>query len=245
MEIPSSTRHTVSVQDKISEINIGIRFARSFRVLDMSGEIIDNILTDPDSPFDVDYFPKFKEGTLREKILLNNKGDKITLTSDDFVFTLNINKDFDNKNKFITNEFFRYLYKLFDMFSIENISRVGILFNCNLDKNDDQINQLVKNITNDSVQVAQSFNLAFSQKKKADIGFLKSGVGDYVNTIYILERENNTEETSEDLLFKFDYQKYYIPNLTSLKSGKIEEQFKDATASLDTSYVKWINKYDE
>ena len=55
----------------ITNITIGIRYARSFRILDVAGEVIDDILYSSDSPFGVKFFPKITEDINRERILYN------------------------------------------------------------------------------------------------------------------------------------------------------------------------------
>lgn len=224
---------------KIVGIALGVRFSRSFRIPDMSGEIIDNILRDSRSPFDTEFFPNYRESSTREKILLNKNGDSIKITPDDFIFSLKINEDFEKKYVFTKEKFIEYVIYLFDQFAIEDISRVGILFYCNL-SNSSKFSEAIKTITNQNIQSIKSFDLTFARKVKTEEGLLKKGVKDYINIIYSLSRN----EDDESIEFKYDYQKYFLPTVTKLKDTKLEYHFEKSFKSFESEYAKWIKDYD-
>jgi len=49
------------LKNNIIGLTVGIRFNRSFRIPDVSGDIIDNILYSDKSPFGTKFFPKVQE----------------------------------------------------------------------------------------------------------------------------------------------------------------------------------------
>lgn len=229
-----------SLEQKITGITLGIRFSRSFRISDVSGEVIDNILRDPLSPFDTKYFPKFDEGSLREKILYNKKGDSIKITPDDFIFTLKIEEDFEKKYKFISNEFIPYVTFLFNLFEIDELNRIGILYTIKLSK-PKALDKIIQTLTNESLDSSHNFNLEFTRKIKTVEGRLTKGVKDYINIIYSFEKDS--EEKVID--FRYDYQKLYSPFLSNLKDGKLDDLLSKSRESLNVEYEKWIKNYEE
>lgn len=231
---------TTPLAQKITEITLGIRFSRAFRISDVSGEIIDNILRDPLSPFDTKYFPKFDEGSLREKILFNKKGDSIKITPDDFILTLKIEDDFEKNYKFISDRFIPYANFLFNLFEIDELNRIGILYTIELAK-PKALDKTIQTLTNESLTSSHNFNLEFTRKIKTVEGRFKKGVKDYVNIIYTFRKD--PEEKAVD--FRYDYQKFYSPYLSNLKDGKIDELLSESRKNLEAEYDKWIKKYEE
>ena len=55
------------MKDKIKKIVIGIRYRRSFRVPNIVGEIVDQVLHDDDSPFKSNFLMKLAKWELGDK----------------------------------------------------------------------------------------------------------------------------------------------------------------------------------
>lgn len=50
-----------NLKDNIIGLTLGIRYNRSFRIPDISGDMIDNILYNEKSPFGEEFFPRMQE----------------------------------------------------------------------------------------------------------------------------------------------------------------------------------------
>ncbi len=226
--------------DKITGITIGIRFSKLFRIADISGEIIDDVLNNPKSPFDTDFFPKLNETMSKEKTLINEYGEYLKITPSDIILSLRVDEKatFEQRKKFISENVFSYFDDLFDNYSIEGINRVGFLFYNTL-KSGNKEKNVVSEITNNSIEDVNSFDFRFSHKKKTMEGILKSGVKDYVNIIYSFSKEKEGR-----LLFDFDFQKFFVPELDKLKEAKMGDIFSKSIDTFENDYQKWIIQYD-
>ena len=228
------------IKKTVVGVTIGIRFMRTFRLPDMSGEIIDNILNDDNSPFDKKFFPRVNETVAKVKTLFNENGENLKISTDDFILSLKVDENFDEKITFLKDKVLNYFNSIFDLFTIENIQRIGVMFYCNL-PNPKKLNDTVKTITNHSVSDMQTFDLTFSQKKQTMDGILKKGVDDYINIIYTI-----TKDKSNDLLgYNFDFQRFFSPDIMKLKDAKLDNHLDSAVKALEETYQSWIKDYDE
>src|SRR5258708_23285392 len=100
----------MNLKEKIVAVTIGIRYARSFRLQDVSGEIIDRVLHDEKSPFSQkSMFDTIEETNTREKKLINSKTDQyLRFNTDDLIFSLSISDDFESKLALIKDKIFPY-----------------------------------------------------------------------------------------------------------------------------------------
>ena len=86
-----------NLEQKIIGITFGIRFNRSFRVPEISGEIIDDILYSNKTPFGTKFFPRIQE-TRREKVLVNDETTEyLRINTDDLILGLEVKDDFEEK----------------------------------------------------------------------------------------------------------------------------------------------------
>lgn len=227
------------LKNKITGISLGIRFIRTFRISDISGDIIDNILHSKKSPFDIDYFPRIKENTSREKILLNDETNEyLRINTDDLILSISVDDDLDKKIKFIKEKVIPY-YKetLFRKYEIENIKRIGIIFHHKLEKFN-AINKLVKELTSDKIDEVNNVNLSFSKKLPTHEGLIEKDTNNFKNTIYTFEQQK------DDILFNFDYQYYYEPALQDLRNTDIDQITELPFKYLEEKvYNNWLNKY--
>src|SRR3989344_7619163 len=112
------------MEDKIIGFILGIKFERSFRIPDISGEMVDNVLRDDNSPFNFSFFPKIQEPR-KEKILFNPKtSDYLRINSDDIILGISVEKNFTHRYQWLQNDVLNYFKEvLFKKYEIKNIMR--------------------------------------------------------------------------------------------------------------------------
>ena len=94
----------MDLKQKIVGITFGIRFNRSFRVPEISGEMIDDILYSNKTPFGTEFFPKIQE-TAREKVLFNNKTNEyLRINTDDIILGVEIKDNFEEKFNWLKDQ---------------------------------------------------------------------------------------------------------------------------------------------
>lgn len=174
-----------NLQNNIIGITIGIRFTRSFRIPDISGNIIDNILYSEKTPFGTKFFPKVQENSNREKTLYNPKtSEYLRINTDDLILGIEIDNDFQKKFDWLKTDVLNYFKEtLFKEYKIQNIRRVGIIFSHKISKNK-KLNEAVSLITDKSIDDVDNVSISFSKKLVATEALYRNGVNDYKNTIY-------------------------------------------------------------
>lgn len=221
-------------------ITIGIRYSRSFRIPDISGDIIDHILYSPDTPFGTEFFSNVQENSNREKTLFNKKtSDYLRINTDDLILAFGISDDFDKKFKWLREEVVPYLANdLFRIYKIENIKRFGIIFTHKLQKNE-KLTKAIASFTNNNVTEADNISLSFSKKGATTEALFRKNVNDYKNRIY------NFHEYNEAIQADLDYQYYYEPIIEDLRECCIEKVLDEAGIFLENDFYNWLNKYEE
>ena len=227
-----------NLQDKIVGITIGIRFARSFRIPDISGSIIDNILYGGKTPFGTKVFSQVQEDPSGEKILIHPKTKEyLRINTDDVILGISTEKNFEEKFSWLKNDVLGYFKdELFRLYKINNIKRIGIIFHHKIQKNG-KLKKAVSLITDEGLKDADNINISFSEKLSAIEAF-RSGVNDYRNTIY------NFEEAEEGIHTSLDYQYYYVPAVEDLRECFSEKVVDNAKTFLEKNYYSWLSKYD-
>ena len=228
-----------NLQKNIIGITIGIRFARSFRIPDISGNIIDNILYGEKTPFGTKFFPKVQENSNREKTLYNPKtSEYLRINTDDLILGIEIDDDFQKKFDWLKSDVLNYFKDtLFREYKIKNIRRVGIIFSHKISKNK-KLNEAVSLITEKTLDDVDNVNISFSKKLVATEALYRKDVSDYKNTIY------NFDEMKEAIYSALDYQYYYEPAIEDLRDCFVDKIFDDAKSFLENNYYKWLSKYE-
>lgn len=228
------------MKDKIIGITVGIRFSKSFRIPDVSGQIIDDILYNEDSPFDAEYFPRVQETSNRERTLYNPRtSDYLRINTDDLIMGVRVDNNFDQKYKWIKEDVFKYLKeRLFTKFGIKNIQRIGVIFTHKIEKNR-KLGDSINLLTADNIKGVENINISFSKKNSAQEALFRKGVNDYRNAIY------NFSEMEDGLLVGLDFQYYYLPIIEDLRECFSEKVFEDALSFLETNFYTWINSYEK
>ncbi len=225
---------------KIIGITVGIRFARSFRIPDISGRIIDNILYGDKTPFGTDFFPKVQENSNREKTLYNPEtSEYLRINTDDLILGITVNDDFDKKFDWIKNDVLKYFQDvLFREYEIRNIKRLGIIFSHKILKNQ-KLDEAVSLITDNSIENTDNISISFSKKLSTVEALYRKNVNDYRNTIY------NFDEMKEAVYSTLDYQYYYDPIVEDLRNCFIEKILDDAKKFLKNDFHNWLIKYEK
>ncbi len=229
-----------NLKKNIIGITIGIRYGRSFRVPDISGDIIDHILYSEDTPFGTGFFPNVQENSNREKTLFNKEtSEYLRINSDDFILAIEINNDFDKKFKWLKKEVIPYFANhLFKNYKIKNIKRFGIIFSHKIQKNK-KLTNTIETFTNNEITDADNVSISFSKKAATTESLFRKGVNDYKNRIY------NFQEFNESIQVDLDYQYYYEPIIEDLRECFIDKILDEANTFLENNFYKWIDEYEE
>jgi hypothetical protein len=224
----------MDLKEKIVGITFGIRFNRSFRVPEISGEMIDDILYGNKTPFGTEFFPKVQE-TAREKTLFNNKTNEyLRINTDDIILGIEIKDDFEKKFEWLKTDVLNYFKDiLFKNYGLKNIRRVGIVFSHKVEK-DPNLDSAIKVLTKDKIDAVDNVNISFSKKLPATDALIRKDVNDYKNTIY------NITEMDSAILAELDYQYYYNPPIEDLRECFIDKILADAKTFLEGSYYNWL-----
>ncbi len=224
-------------------ITLGIRYAKSFRIPDIAGEIVDSILYGRNSPFDPKVFPRIQENSARERTLYNPETTEyFRINTDDIIIGLTVDNDFDKKVSWFIDKIFPYLKNdIFPKYEIKNIKRIGIIFDHKISKQK-EIEEAISVLTKKNLYEVDNVNISFSKKTASSEALYRKGVGDYKNVIYSFFEEN------EALLARLDYQYYYKPVVEDLRDCFGERVLNDAQGFLIGTYHKWImdkNSHEE
>jgi len=228
------------LKNNIIGLTVGIRFNRSFRIPDVSGDIIDNVLYSDKSPFGTKFFPKVQENSNREKTLFNPQSSEyLRINTDDVIFGIAVDNDFDKKFNWLKNNVLPYFQnELFRTYEIKNIRRLGIIFSHKISKNK-KLTEAVSSFTENEITDADNINVSFSKKDPATEALFRKGVNDYKNRIY------NFQELKEAVYADLDYQYYYEPAIEDLRECFIDKILDDAKSFLENNFYKWLNKYED
>jgi hypothetical protein len=218
------------------KISVGIRHRRSFRVPEIAGSIIDSIIRDDASPF-------FKIYTRTDAILDERRENKGRILRDDNNLNslsididsviLNIaTEDLEQTIKKVNDVFLPYVLKnVYKKFDIDNINRIGVVFEYNIVGNP---NFLIQKLTGNIIENVQIFESQFSSKEKDLKSLVMKDLLDYKNYIIAIAVDE------ENFLSKFDYQFYFLPEIKSVFDIDFEGFFKESTEKLEEKFLKWI-----
>lgn len=228
-----------NLKNNVIGLTLGIRFNRSFRIPDISGDIIDNVLYGNKTPFGQDFFPKVQENSNREKTLYNPKtSEYLRINTDDVILGIEIKDNFDDKFDWLKNDVLDYFKNtLFLEYKIENIRRLGIIFSHKISKTK-KMCEAISVLTGNAVPEADNISVSFSKKDTAIQGFIKKGVSDFKNQIY------NIQELKEAIYADLDYQYYYEPAIEDLRECFADKVLDDAKFFLESNFYAWLNKYE-
>lgn len=229
-----------TLKNNIIAITIGIRYNRSFRIPDISGDIIDNILYSNKTPFSTKFFPNFQENSNLEKTIFNrDTSEYLRINTDDLILAVKVDNDFDNKFNWLRNSVLPYFSnELFKNYKIQNIRRFGVIFSHKIERNN-KLSDIVTTMTENNVCDADNVSISFSKKAPSTDALFRKGVNDYTNRIY------NFQELKESVHADLDYQYYYEPAIEDLRECFAEKIMDSANIFLTDKYYNWLNKYEK
>ena len=222
------------MKDKIKKITIGIRYRRSFRVPNIIGDIIDQILHDNESPFKSGFFNEIGEIGTRGQILIGKDGNTLSVDFDSIILTLS-NENLDNTLSQIKEVFYPYIMKLLENNNIHNFNRIGIIFDHQLDESK-MIDKIVSNLSFFDIESPDNLQLRFSKKLSDAMSDIKKDLVDYYNTIFIYQKN------LDGLNIKLDYQVYFNPEISSINDVAFNSFVDSAVGYLTNKFYKWSNE---
>lgn len=228
-----------NLQDNIIGITIGIKFNRSFRMSDISGDIIDNILYSDKTPFGTDFFPKVQTSNSERTLFNPETSEYLRVNTDDIILGVVVDNNFKKTMKWLNQDVVSNYFGeiLFRKYAIKNIRRIGIVFSHKISKNKKLVDA-VSLITENSLADVNDINISFSKKIGSIEALYRKDVNDYKNTIY------NFQDIKEAINCSLDYQYYFDPVIEDLRDCFIDKIFDDSRNFLEKNYYQWLLKYD-
>lgn len=215
--------------NNITDITIGIRFNRSFKIKDILGAITDQLVYNEESPLN-NYFENQKQDN-GEMILINKNGSYLRLNTDDIILKHIVkNNNFIQETSFI-KKYCKFILKTLTTNKINNINRIGIIFTHQIENNEKKFNKIIEDVTNQNISDAHDFSLSFSKKLATHQGQIKKGVQDYKNVIYSFKKSGN-----KSLTISLDYQNYFIPSFEDTADLKTDDFFVESEKYLKEDF---------
>jgi len=228
-----------SMDVKLNAVLFGIRYQRRWHVLDIMGEIIDNILRNEKSPFSDKYFTKVGD-QLKGKELINQDTEcSLKINIDDLIFKHILDEEKEILKGKNLNWFFKSIKdyiipKLVISYDFEQILRVGIVYYHYIPKEDISM-ELIDLITGNLNGETTKFNLDFHKKMAVDEALAKKGINDYRNVIHFIKSKN--EEAYE---IGIDYQHYFKPFTDQIEDFKTGDFLNKSKVYLRDIFYPWL-----
>lgn len=226
----------MDLQNNVKAITLGIRFSRSFRILDISGEILDDILYS-DSPFENKY-ETIEENSNKDKFLrAGNKDEYLRINTDDIIINTLVDNNLQSRYDWLKNKIIPYLKNnLFLKHKIKNIIRIGIVFHHEFARFK-ELNNVILTLTNDRIKETNNIKLSFTEKQIVPESLYRKGFSDYKNIIYTFDQKES------NIVASLDFQYYNNPIIEDLRDSFIDKITADALIFLKNNYYEWIKSY--
>lgn len=227
-------------QEKVFRLTLGVRFDKSFRILDIAGKIVDALLYGQDTPFSPTFFPIVLEGQMREKTLRNDLTQEyLTITDNNLVLSICVDGNYSDKMNWLKTDVIPYFEKtLFKNNKIENINRIGFVVHHRLEAFE-KLKAYVKQFADsDQNFEVENINLIFSKKMSAPAIVYNKGITDYRNVISTL-RENKEKM----LIAEVDFQHHFIPVSHELVECEAVKIINDAESYAKDVFYKRLETY--
>ena len=228
-------------RNNIISLSFGIRYAPSFGLCDIIGNIFDFVLNDASSPFDTDFFPQFNSISTIDKALVHKElGNYLRITNSDLIFQYNIPDDREDINKeidwFEKDAVCFIVEKIVKKFNIEKVTRIGFMVTHKIDE-DNVGGKIIGKLTSNEITTADQFSLSFARKEPSYEGILKKGVDNYINKITTIKQIS--KGTFNVIL---DYQHFFEPKCDNLYTFPILDFFNKASSNLDKHFYNLITE---
>ena len=222
------------MKEKIIFITLGIRYKRSFRIPETSGEIMDEILYNDSSPFFDQYFKILRNDGRNEKMVENDSGEYLRINTDDLIIRIAVKNNFDYKIKELKEKIIPFLEKnIFDKFSIRNIARFGVIYSYQID-NKINLNKAIGVLSSGAIESPDATSVSFS-KKLATSDSVKKDINDYINTIY------NLNQSNKDYFAELDYQYYYDPTCDTFTECDLPSKLDNSLKFAENNFHIWLS----
>jgi len=187
---------------QIKQLTFGVAFNHMFKLLDMWGEVADDILY-KNKYFSSEYFTNISQQYTTERSLTNpSTGNQLVIASNNLVFTHNIEADFEKEYA----EFRRRVedYIVPQILSAHGliVRRLGMVYVSELGET--EMKKFASLYFNSSVQGISDFR--FSKKEATNGALLFSENQDFVNKIYSV---GNLGDKVQGI--SYDYQLHFSP----------------------------------
>lgn len=229
--------------NKVTKIILGIRYAKTFRIPDIDGQISDDILYGDKTPFGPDYFPQTTESANGDRLLFkkdsdNNLDNFLRINTDDLIFSTKV-ENFDSSFDTMLSRYLPFLIdNVFCKYNIKKIRRVGIIFSHELPTTT-KLDQIVKDFSKNKVTNPNSVRLNFTEKLAVTESQYKKGVDDFKNTIYSIAK------TDDALFADLDYQHHFSPDIEDIRDAGVDKIAKEAKSFLVNNFHSWLKDYAE
>ena len=189
-------------KDNVKLLTFGVAFSRKFKILDLWGEIADNILYES-KYFSPEFFPNISTAYTTERRLYNNdKKHLFLLSSNNLVFTQEIEKDFNLEYNLFKKRVEEYIVpQILSKYTLVS-RRLGMVYFCEC--TDDEIKKFSSKYFNSSAQNIMDFR--FSQKEATKKGLVYSNNSDFINKIFTV---GNLYGSTKGI--SYDYQEHFNP----------------------------------
>lgn len=227
-----------NLTEKITDITIGIRFQRSFRIKDVLGAITDKLVYFEDSPLNEYFERQTQNGS--EMILTNEKGSYLRVNTDDIIFKHVVEKSIDKELEFL-KEYLKYIKSIIKKYNITNVARIGIIYNHTVEEDQKKFTDAISSLTNNQLNDVDDFSISFSKKISATSGVIQKGVNDYQNVIYLFRKVYD-----KSLAIGLDFQKYFSPPLEEIEDKNFEDFLNTSKQYLEnTFYNNFLEQNDK
>lgn len=218
----------------ITDITIGIRISRSFRIKDILGAITDKIIYKEDSPLH-DYFYDIIQNNI-EMVLKKQNNSYLRITTDDLIFKHVLSEDVEKEIEFIEKSI-NYLLGILKSYKIASIRRIGIIYNHEITNQNVKFQKIIEDLTNKEISEASDFSFSFSKKVAENEALVKKDVNDYKNVIYMFKKLDENR-----LAFALDYQKYYVPPMDDIEKQDLKNFLQSSKSYLENTFYTSLFK---
>lgn len=227
----------IAIQD-LRVLVIGLKYEKSFRLIDRMGEMFELILHDSSSPFGTSFFPGYDDHGFEEKILLGRNGTFMKICSEEIVlrYVMNSKADIKKEMDWFINDAIAFISEqLINNYKIRDIMRIGLMFTHFMSSNNASASMISK-LTDNKIQNADQFSLSFGKKDTAIAGWTKKQVDDHINMITLLKQIDGNHYD-----ITLDYQYYFKPVLEKLGDWPINGLWKRSVDYLNKDFYGMIN----
>ncbi|MFC2169073.1 hypothetical protein ACFLRM_00705 [Acidobacteriota bacterium] len=227
----------------LSAVLIGIRFQRTWRILDITGEMIDTIFRDKKSPFmlDTKYFPRVREED-KARVLYNpDTNCFLRINIDDLIFRHEFEKTKKDLAWVFSSVKHFLIPKIIDDYDIKRITRIGIVYYHYLDLENLNMED-VKNIIGEELGRPNKFEMSFHKKIDAVAATIKKNINDYQNIIHSIKVKQYDKEDAQKQRYEIgiDFQYYFDPSVDNFSGWNIDKFIASNQIYLNDKFYPWL-----